>query len=67
MAIIFMSRDGNFVACLFFFFVPPLDTVILIPWLPNSAPIFTAYVWAINKALQQLAKKYFELQSHFNN
>ena len=44
------SRDGNYVACATVF---PSDTVISMR-LPDSASIFTAEVWAIIKALEQI-------------
>ena len=44
------SRDGNSVACATVF---PLNTVISIR-LPDSASVFTAEVWAIIKALEQI-------------
>ena len=44
------SRDGNAVACATVF---PLNTVISIR-LPDSASVFTAEVWAIIKALEQI-------------
>ena len=44
------SRDGNAVACATVF---PSNTVISIR-LPNSASVFTAEVWAIIKALEQI-------------
>ena len=44
------SRDGNAVACATVF---PSNTVISMI-LPDSASVFTAEVWAINKALEQI-------------
>ena len=44
------SRDGNYVACATFF---PSNTVISMRS-PDSASIFTAEVWAIIKALEQI-------------
>ena len=44
------SRDGNFVACAR---VVPPNTVISMR-LPDSASVFTAEVWAIIKALEQI-------------
>ena len=44
------SRDGNAVACATVF---PSNTVISMR-LPDSASVFTAEVWAIIKALEQI-------------
>ena len=44
------SRDGNDVACATVF---PSNTVISMR-LPDSASVFTAEVWAIIKALEQI-------------
>ena len=44
------SRDGNYVACATVF---PSNTVISMK-LPDSASIFTAEIWAIIKALEQI-------------
>ena len=44
------SRDGNAVACVTVF---PSNTVISMR-LPDSASVFTADVWAIIKALEQI-------------
>ena len=44
------SRDENYVACVTVF---PSDIVIFMR-LPDSASIFTAEVWAIIKALEQI-------------
>ena len=44
------SRDGNVVACATVF---PSNTVISMI-LPDSASVFTAEVWAIIKALEQI-------------
>ena len=48
------SRDGNAVACATVF---PSNTVIAMI-LPDSASVFTAEVWEIIKALEQIATKY---------
>ena len=59
------SQDGNAVACATVF---PSNTVISMR-LPDSASVFTAEVWAIIKALEQIknsiASKYIVLQTHF--
>ena len=44
------SRDGNSVACATVF---PSDTEFSMR-LPDSASIFTAEIWAINKALDEI-------------
>ena len=44
------SRNGNSVACATVF---PSDTILLMR-LPDSASIFTAEMWAIIKALEQI-------------
>ena len=48
------SRDGNVVACATVF---PPNTVISMK-LPDSASVFTAEVWAIIKALEQIKDSY---------
>ena len=58
------SRDGNTVACATVF---PSNTIIFIR-LSDSASVFTAEVWAIIKALEQIkdsnASKYIVFQTH---
>ena len=59
------SRDGNAMACATVF---PSNTVISMT-LPDSASVFTAEVWAIIKALEQInistASNTLLLQTHF--
>ena len=52
------SRDGNAVACATFF----LSNTAISMRLPDSASIFTAEVWTIIKALEQIT---LFLQTHF--
>ena len=44
------SRDGNYMACATVF---PSDTVISVS-LPDSASIFTAEIWAMIDALEEI-------------
>ena len=56
------SRDGNVVACATVF---PSNTVISMR-LPDSPSVFTAKVWAIIKALEQIKdSNTLFLQTHF--
>ena len=61
------SRDGNAVACATVF---PSNTVISMR-LPDSASVFTAEVWAIIKALEQIKESFASytlfLQTHFTS